>query len=308
MPTNSITSEIITVTPELATKWLKENNIDFNRNVSPKKVLCYVNTIKEGRWKIGDALKFDKNGFLIDGQHRLKAVASSQISVDFLVLKGFDTEAAQVLDRGFIRTLGNVAQLKGHSWITTSIVSVFNALFFAISDSPSSFLEPKLTDEDKINAMLACQEGLTLSQYKYGTQGGKQVSASVLKAVVARAYYSPKSDFYYYKGSGFKKKFVSDLLKDFLLIVYGYSYYSDKNIFFQTDLDPSAPTRLREMFLSNNFPAFTGNVQLNKVRFKYCEVALFKFLTNTSVKSLVQNKDNLFSVSWIDDLTFDKPN
>lgn len=303
--TLNISSEIVTVTPQLAKEWLERHNISYNRSLSPTRTSHYISIIKRGEWRIGDALKFDMEGMLIDGQHRLKAVSMAGIPVRFLVLRGFDPSAAQILDRGMNRTLGNIAQLKGHQWITSAIVSIFNGMFFAVYDSVST-VDKNLTDLDKINAILTCKEGILLSSYKgcVKQQRGKGLNTAVLKSVVARAFYSPKSSLYYYKGSNFKKQFTPALLKDFLLLIYGFSYFSEKEMFSQTELDPSAPTRLRDMFLSNAFPMLPGVQQASKIKFKFCETALLKYLTNLNVKTLRENKDNLFPVDWIDDLTF----
>ena len=62
----------IKVTPHLASKWLQKNSC--NRPLSQNTVYRYADAILSGEWKLnGDTIRFDSNGTLIDGQHRLHA-------------------------------------------------------------------------------------------------------------------------------------------------------------------------------------------------------------------------------------------
>lgn len=300
-----ITSEVVTITPQIASLWLDKFNNPNNRKIYEDRVKNYAQRIVRGEWLLGDALKFDKNGVLIDGQHRLSAVIHTNQPVQFLVLRGFEPESAQVLDRGMLRSLSHVAQLSGHEWITQKKVSIFNSLFFSFCDSRSSIL--KLTDDQKIKGIVSCKEGLSLASYN-GTGSGKRINSSQLSAVIVRAFYSEQTPLIYYKST--RKKWDSSILKDFLLLVQGHTYCGSSNKFSQTELNYSAPLLLREMFTTNSFSKAYDKESdaFRKIRFKMCESALYKYLSNANVKRLHSISDNLFPVSWIDDLTFNKPN
>lgn len=302
--TSQITSEIKLVTPLLARNWLENFNNPYNRKIHEQRVKDYTNRITKGEWMIGDALKFDNNGILIDGQHRLSAVIQANKPTQFLVLKGFDPNTTQVLDRGMLRTLGHVAQLAGHQWITTSTVAVFNNIFYSLVDS--RHLVQRLTDEERIKAILSCKDGLELANYN-GRGPGKRINNNQLKAVVVRAFYSDITPFIYYKAT--RKRWNPLILKDFLRLVQGHTYCGATSKFSQTELNYSAPCELRTMFLTKSFSKEydSESEALRKLRFKCCESALYKYLSNSSVKQLRPMQNNLFPVSWIDDLSFDNP-
>lgn len=300
----NIVSTVETVTPFKAKLWLETKNLDCNRNISDTVVRDYANTMKRGEWIIAESLKFDMEDVLIDGQHRLKAVCLANIPIDFLVARGYERTSAKAFDCGKNRNLANRAQIDGESWVKPRHTSVFKNLFYAIGENGR--ILKKMTREQQLNAILTLKESYPTALYKLGSQCGKQITSAQVHSVITRAYYSPKSEIYTVKGA--KIPFTTDLLKDFLLLLYGYSYHSDHNLFSQVLLDPSAPTRLRDAFRLNDFKVDLGSgSSLAKAKFMYAQTSLFKYLSNANVKNLSIINDNLFPVSWIDDLTFDKP-
>ena len=63
----------MTITPEIAREMLKKNT--NNRPLSKRTLSRYVQLMKNGEWGITtDAIGFDVNGRLINGQHRLNEV------------------------------------------------------------------------------------------------------------------------------------------------------------------------------------------------------------------------------------------
>ncbi len=83
----------ITVTPELAMKWLDEANIN-NRKVREEHVKKLADDMAAGRWrgKNGEPIKFDRNGRLIEGQHRLWACVQSDTPFETLMITDVDPE------------------------------------------------------------------------------------------------------------------------------------------------------------------------------------------------------------------------
>jgi hypothetical protein len=66
-----ISSELVEITPAMAREWL-EKNIENNRGVGAQVVDAYARDMLAGKWYIpGDPIRFDEDGNLIDGQHRL---------------------------------------------------------------------------------------------------------------------------------------------------------------------------------------------------------------------------------------------
>ena len=109
---NQIVSEIIVITPDMAKQWLEHNK--KNRKVTGSTVAKYARDIKEGRWQItGDAIRFDTNKNLIDGQHRLLACVKADMPFSTAVTYGLPPEAQDVMDMGKMRSAGDVLSLHG---------------------------------------------------------------------------------------------------------------------------------------------------------------------------------------------------
>ena len=103
---------VITVTPELARKWLKMN--EKNRRISKRRVSVYSRDILNGTWSLnGESIKFDTEGKLLDGQHRLEAVIEANTAAEFLVVKGLRPETQTTMDTGRKRSLKDVLSMEG---------------------------------------------------------------------------------------------------------------------------------------------------------------------------------------------------
>ncbi len=108
----SITGRETTVTPRMATGWLR--NVAPNRKVRPHIVARYAEAMRRGEWlPTGEAIKFDVAGQLVDGQHRLLALVEAGVTLRMFVQKGLPLEAMNVLDSGVKRNLGDLLQLRG---------------------------------------------------------------------------------------------------------------------------------------------------------------------------------------------------
>jgi len=79
----------VNVTPELAQEWLARNKC--NRTISEGYVNSLIKDMREGKWVInGNTICFSKEGELLDGQHRLTAIAKSGIPQDVYVMTGLN--------------------------------------------------------------------------------------------------------------------------------------------------------------------------------------------------------------------------
>jgi len=96
----------VNVTPEVAESLLEKN--EGNRALRYSKVKQYATDMRNGDFPYtGDPVRFDWNGRLIDGQHRLSAVVFSGQTIKFRILTGLDPAIQSVLDQGAKRTLGD---------------------------------------------------------------------------------------------------------------------------------------------------------------------------------------------------------
>lgn len=107
------TFRIVLVTPAMAEVWLGRN--EHNRNVRDHGVFAYGRDMAAGHWAFtGDSIKIDWHGRLLDGQHRLRAIQDSGISVEMLVVEGLDPATQTVIDNGMKRTAGDALKLGGY--------------------------------------------------------------------------------------------------------------------------------------------------------------------------------------------------
>lgn len=103
------------VTPEMAETWLELNT--KNRPLSPKRVRRLAEAIQRGEWEVnGESIKFNCDGSLIDGQHRLAACVSSGRAIETMVVRGLPRNTFTTIDRGRARTLGDDLALAGEEY------------------------------------------------------------------------------------------------------------------------------------------------------------------------------------------------
>ncbi|MDQ3028992.1 MAG: hypothetical protein M3R09_02960 [Actinomycetota bacterium] len=121
---------VVAITPEMAKKWLTQNT--HNRNLRDRVVKGYAADMLNGDWvEDGQSLKFAKGddillndpritgGVLLDGQHRLSAVAEANIIVRMLVVSNLSQTAQDTMDTGARRSLGDVLKLHGEEHYVT---------------------------------------------------------------------------------------------------------------------------------------------------------------------------------------------
>lgn len=113
--------EVVDITPEVAGEMLTHNR--SNRNVREKTVRHYARDMRNDDWHLGDTIKFDWNGRLIDGQHRLIAVAESGTTQRFFVVRNLPPEVQVVIDSGAKRTGADALRFEGHTNYSTLIAA-----------------------------------------------------------------------------------------------------------------------------------------------------------------------------------------
>lgn len=112
-PLTELKTRKVQVTPELAKKWLETNQ--ENRKVSDEHVRKLSRDMTNNDFpNIGETLKFDDNGHLIDGQHRLRAVILSGKTIEFFVVEGIPRDFRYRMDQGRGRKPSDALTMEHH--------------------------------------------------------------------------------------------------------------------------------------------------------------------------------------------------
>lgn len=126
------------ITPEIAKNWL-ENNNPHNRNIYQATVQSYARDMKLGLWKTNNqGIGFDKDGNLLDGQHRLSAVVASGKSIEFVIFYGLDKSSRGTIDGGKPRGAGDKLQLDYGITNANLIAAIVRSMFSIVYSRGSS--------------------------------------------------------------------------------------------------------------------------------------------------------------------------
>lgn len=110
IPGSDLVTEVVTITPTIASQWLKANTM--NRPVRRNHVKYLADEITKGNWELnGEAIIIAENEAIMNGQHRLMAVIDSGKSIRSLVVYGVDPEAFSTIDTGVVRSSGDAIYL-----------------------------------------------------------------------------------------------------------------------------------------------------------------------------------------------------
>ena len=104
MENENIRFETQIIKPQQAETWLEMSK--DNRTLTNHKVREYANEIKSGRWRYThQGIAFDNEGYLLDGQHRLKAIMEAGIAIKTVIAYGVARGEFTIIDRGFPRNM-----------------------------------------------------------------------------------------------------------------------------------------------------------------------------------------------------------
>jgi hypothetical protein len=106
--------DVLTFTPGMAALLFHDHNSQ-NRKWIYATTLDYERQMRSGDWEFtNNAIGFNATGPMIDGQHRLAAVALSGVSMVFAVAFGLDLKAVEVIDTGRRREAATAIHILQH--------------------------------------------------------------------------------------------------------------------------------------------------------------------------------------------------
>lgn len=119
----TLSTSVEFITPAIAEAWL-EKNVN-NRPTRRTKLAEFATAMLRGEWMLnGEAIKFDWDGNLTDGQHRLLALIDAgrengEITIPVLVIRGLDPSAQMTMDQGLKRTFSDTLRWLGEKNVVT---------------------------------------------------------------------------------------------------------------------------------------------------------------------------------------------
>lgn len=116
-----ITVSMEEITPHKAAEYLASNT--QNRRLSAGHVAILAHDMSSGAWEInGDAIRFDTEGTLIDGQHRLNAIIKADTSIQCFVMRNLPADAFATIDTNKVRGGADTLSVLGeeHHIVTAS--------------------------------------------------------------------------------------------------------------------------------------------------------------------------------------------
>jgi len=175
----------LAVTPADA-EWALAHTNTRNRAVASSWVDELTRRLKSGLWQLThEGIAFDSNGVLIDGQHRLWAVALAGFTVPMRVFLNEPPEGLQVIDTGRTRANHEVITLAGGlGKVGKTEIAALRVLLAGLQNYArrSASEEAKLLRQHRAAVDFA-HEVLPSARYR-------GVATAVTRGVIGRAFYS----------------------------------------------------------------------------------------------------------------------
>jgi hypothetical protein len=183
----TLTADFETITPQSAKKLLDKNTM--NRPISTDNLNVLIAEMTRKNFRVtGESIKVAQDGTLLDGQHRLQAIAKSGITVKMLVVRGLETDAFKYIDTGRKRLASDVLAIEGiknptkMAAMAKFIVNFKRGKHFASADYKNR-RAAFLTNAD-IAAFVEKNHESMLDSYPYGfNKHNKLVSPATLSAL-----------------------------------------------------------------------------------------------------------------------------
>jgi len=141
------------ITPLIAEEWLKRQ--PKNRNINEIKIARFVKMMANNQWdeNTGESIKFDVDGNLINGQHRLIAIIKTGITLNLSVAYNCSKEAIYLIDQGG-RTINNGFQIKGVKYYSLAVPLIKAILIYKKTNRLYSALQ--LAKDNNGDARKSC--------------------------------------------------------------------------------------------------------------------------------------------------------
>lgn len=177
------------IDPKTAESYLNYNKL--NRPLRKGGVEKFASDMKSGNWGLThQAIAFDEQGNILDGQHRLWAIVESGKTIEMPVARGLDPSARDYIDQGIPRTVVDVAKLRDPDSQVTQFWGAAARRMMIGTRTHVVF-----TRQEVLNFLEAHEKALAFA-IQDALQGKRvfRVTPAAIPAVIARASYHEDKD------------------------------------------------------------------------------------------------------------------
>lgn len=181
---SEIRTKVEEITPAMAEQYLNYNKI--NRPLRKGIVEKYAMDMTDGNWPLThQAIAFDEQGNILDGQHRLWAVIESGKTISMMVVRGLESQVRDFIDQGLPRTTVDVAKLRDPDSNITQFFGATARRMMIGCRSNVVYTRPQI-----VNFMEKHEKAIHFAiDEALGGRRAFRVTPSAIPAVIARAYY-----------------------------------------------------------------------------------------------------------------------
>lgn len=150
--TTKIMHSVVMVDSAIALRWLGQNV--RNRTIRQVVVQRYRSDMESGLWAMaGDPIRFNVEGQLVDGQHRLTALSEIDgLTLPMLVIRNLPVESQGVMDQGLKRSAADqlgIAEVKCASAVAAAVKKFIvweSELLFRDNKTAAAITAPRIEE------------------------------------------------------------------------------------------------------------------------------------------------------------------
>lgn len=160
------------VTAKLAEEYLSTNT--NNRKYRPKKIREYARYLKNGSFVFnGDPIRFDADGILLDGQHRLHAIKDTGIPAELLVIRNLPASVMSTIDQGAPRSAIDIVELRSETAVVgiSAATGIARMIMIWNGDSLASNSKQAVADYVESNVDTLVEYGRIARQFNNHIKG-----------------------------------------------------------------------------------------------------------------------------------------
>lgn len=186
----TISVQTVTITREVAEVLLGQNR--HNRKISRGNLASVKHALTRGEWKLnGEAVKIATDGTILDGQHRLVAVADTGIPIETVLITGLPHETQETMDTGKSRSLSDVLTLRGYTGtvpLAATLAAIIRAEEYSLRGAVQTSLKYPVSNAQALARLESEPQIAQIAQdtKKFGRIGLPGKTASLLYYVFSK--------------------------------------------------------------------------------------------------------------------------